>query len=143
MRHMEMTPARTATHTDTARALAVAAELRRAISKYQDTAAAVAAGYEMFLPNLKTQKIFHFTSRKRALFEAFRFNADEPTSLLYKRGADGKLHLVGAMYTMPKRTPLNRLDSRVPLSIAQWHKHVNWCLPAKGQESRWSETRDG
>src|SRR5205814_385759 len=90
MRHMEMTPARTATHTDTARALAVAAELRRAISKYQDTAAAVAAGYEMFLPNLKTQKIFHFTSRKRALFEAFRFNADEPTSLLYKRGADGK-----------------------------------------------------
>ena len=66
MRHMEMTPTRTATHADTVRALDVAAELRRAISKYQDTAAAVAAGYEMFLPNVKTQKVFHFTSRKRA-----------------------------------------------------------------------------
>ena len=33
--------------------------------------------------------------------------ATKPTSILYKRGDDGKLHLVGAMYTMPKNAKLD------------------------------------
>lgn len=143
MRHMEMTPLRKASLGDTLRAQSVAKELKRAIAKYQDTAVAVADGYKMFLPGLKNQRVFHFTNGGRALMEAFRFNAEKPTSLLYKRGPDGKLKLVGAMYTMPKRASLEKLDDRVPLSIARWHKHVNWCVPKKGSESRWLEQKDG
>jgi hypothetical protein len=97
----------------------------------------------MFLPGLKNQRVFHFTNGSRALMEAFRFNAEKPTSLLYKRGSDGKLKLVGAMYTMPKRASMEKLDDRVPLSVARWHKHVNWCVPKKGSESRWFEQKDG
>ena len=54
-----------------------------------------------------------------------------------------KLHLLGAMYTMPKGAKLSRLDDRVPISIGRWHKHVNWCVPHKGDEARWFEQRNG
>jgi hypothetical protein len=143
MKHMEMTPARSPTHADTVRALAVAAELKRAIAKYADTTAAVADGYKMFLPNVKAQQVYHFTNYRRAFGEAFRFDATKPTSLLYRRGPEGTLHLVGAMYTMPKRAKLERLNGRVPLSIAHWHKHVNWCVPQKGEAARWVEQKNG
>jgi hypothetical protein len=33
------------------------------------------------------------------------------------------------MYTAPKGTPEEELDSRIPFSIAQWHAHVNLCVP--------------
>jgi hypothetical protein len=142
-RHMEMSPTRKPTHADSVRAKAVAAELKRAIAKYQDTAVAVADGYRMFAPNLKNQPVYHFTKKGNAFLEAFRFNAERPTSLLYKRGTDGALHLVGAMYTLPKRASLRKLDDRVPLSIARWHKHVNWCVPKRGEQSRWTEAHEG
>lgn len=143
MKHMNLTPSRAATHDDTLRAQQLVAELRRAIAKYQDTSAAVADGYQMFLPNVKTQHVYHFTNYRRAFKEAFRFDPAEPTSILYQRAADGKLHLVGAMYTMPKRASLDRLNDRVPLSIAHWHQHVNWCLPKKGEQARFLETKNG
>jgi hypothetical protein len=95
----------------------------------------------MFLPNVKNQKVYHFTNYGRAFKEAFRFNVEEPTSLLYKRADNGKLTLVGAMYTMPQRAGIDRLNDRVPLSIARWHKHVNWCLPKKGDEARGSRRK--
>jgi hypothetical protein len=141
--HMEMSPTRAATPSDSARAMAVAAELRRAIAKYQDTMVAVADGYTMFLPKLKNQPIYHFTNRRKAFKEAFRFDPEQPTSLLYKRGEGGKLVLVGAMYTAPKRMGIEKLDERIPLSIARWHKHVNWCLPEVGQNARWFEQQNG
>jgi hypothetical protein len=142
-KHMVLTPARNATRDDSLRAARVAADLKRAIAKYQDTAVAVADGYTMFLPNVKNQKVYHFTNYGRAFKEAFRFTAEEPTSLLYKRADTGTLTLVGAMYTMPRRANIERLNDRVPLSIARWHKHVNWCLPRKGDEARWRETKNG
>jgi hypothetical protein len=141
--HMQMTPERAATREDSVRADSLLAELRGSIAKYRDTAAAVADGYRMFMPNVKTQRIYHFTNGRRAFAEAFRFNAAKPTSLLYRRGADGNLELYGAMYTAPKRVSVDRLDERVPLSIARWHKHVNWCVPGRGQRERWLEQRDG
>jgi len=143
MKHMVLTPTRKATRDDSLRAARVAADLKAAIAKYQDTAVAVSDGYKMFLPNVKNQKVYHFTNYGRAFKEAFRFNVEEPTSLLYKRADNGKLTLVGAMYTMPQRAGIDRLNDRVPLSIARWHKHVNWCLPKKGDEARWLETKNG
>jgi hypothetical protein len=141
--HMEMTPARPATHEDSVKAERLLAELRQAIAKYRDTTAAVADGYKMFMPKVKVQRIYHFTNGRRAFAEAFRFDPAKPTSLLYRRDADGNLELYGAMYTAPKRVSVDKLDERIPLSIARWHKHVNWCVPKLGQRERWLETRDG
>lgn len=143
MKHMRLTPIRPATHDDSLRATKLADDLKQAIAKYQDTSAAVADGYRMFAPNIKNQRVYHFTNYGHAFMAAFRFDPAKPTSILYKRGDDGRLHLVGAMYTMPKRASLERLNARVPLGIARWHQHVNWCIPPKGQESRFLERRQG
>jgi hypothetical protein len=141
--HMEMTPVIKGDAEDSAKAARIARELRAALVPFRDTAAAVAAGYHMFAPQLKTQRVYHFTNKWRALQEGFRFDPTRPTSFLYTRGADGKFTLVGAMYTAPKRFGYDRLDARVPLSVARWHRHVNWCTPPRGQASRWLERRDG
>jgi hypothetical protein len=141
--HMEMTPRRPASTRDSIRAAAVAAELRQAIMKYRDTATAVADGYRMFAPQIKNQKVYHFTRGWSAVQAAFRFDPSKPTSLLYAKGADGVFILVGGMYTAPKRFDLDKLDERVPLSVARWHKHVNWCVPPRGQAARWLERANG
>jgi hypothetical protein len=141
--HMEMSPALRATAADSARAARVARELRTALIQYRDTAAAVADGYQMFLPRVKEQKVYHFTNSWRAVQEAFRFNPARPTSHLYKKGPDGKFVLTGAMFTAPKRFGIEQLDARVPLSIARWHKHVNWCVPKRGATQRWLERQNG
>lgn len=141
--HLEMTPLRAPAPGDSARAAAVAAELRRAILQYRDTTAAVADGFRMFAPQIRNQKVYHFTRGLNAVQEAFRFDPAKPTSLLYTKGADGKFVLVGGMYTAPKRFGHDKLDERVPLSIARWHKHVNWCIPPRGQRDRWLERADG
>ena len=67
----------------------------------------------------------------------------QPTSLLYRRDAKGNLVLIGAMYTAPKRYSADDLDKRIPTSVAQWHKHVNWCIPRLGAQSRWTEVKNG
>lgn len=92
---------------------------------------------------MKNQRVYHFTNYRNAIRAAFTFDPEQPTSLLYKRGSSGQMLLIGAMYTMPKRASLEKLDERVPLGIAQWHKHVNWCLPKRGDSSRWMEQKDG
>jgi hypothetical protein len=141
--HMEMTPLRKATKTDSIKALSVANELRAAIAKYADTAAAVRDGFKQFAPQMKSQKTYHFTRTMNGVTAAFRFNASRPTSLLYEKDSTGRLRLVGAMYTLPKRASLERLNDRIPLSIAQWHRHMNWCVPGKRHQDRWLERRNG
>src|SRR6266496_4032175 len=47
------------------------------------------------------------------------------------------------MYTAPQRMAQEDLDSRVPLSIAQWHAHVNLCMPPKGKRQHGDWTRFG
>ena len=141
--HMEMTPHRKATKADSTKAMAVAKELRSAIARYADTAAAVRDGFKLFAPQMKSQKTYHFTRTFNGVTAAFRFSASKPTSLLYERDSTGKLKLVGAMYTLPKRASLERLNDRIPLSIAQWHKHVNWCVPGKKAQERWLEKQNG
>jgi len=141
--HMLMTPTRPVAQGDSARAAAIAATLRASIAKYADTTAAVADGYRMFAPQIKNQRVYHFTRGWNAVQEAFRFDPARPTSLLYARGSDGTLHLMGGMYTAPKRWSADKLDERIPLSVARWHKHVNWCIPPRGQRARWLERANG
>ena len=123
--HMKMTALRQPKAGDGARAQQVAEAARKASEKYIDYHAALADGYKIFLPNIP-QKMYHFTNYAYSMEAAFRFNPEHPTSLLYeKHGDDYKL--IGAMYTAPKRFGEEQLDERIPLSIARWHEHVNFC----------------
>jgi hypothetical protein len=128
--HMFMTDLRPANAADEKRANEVLAALRPAIAKYKDYHVALGEGFQIFLPNVP-QKIYHFTSYGAALEARYQFDPSRPTSLLYKKTADG-YELVGAMYTAPRTATLDDLNARVPLSVARWHKHVNFCFGAKG-----------
>jgi hypothetical protein len=115
MKHMELTPVRAATHADSAKARALVSELRTAIAKYRDTSAAV-AGYQMFLPNVKDQRVYHFTNYRRALKEVFRFNADEPTALLYRKGKNGTHSRMFPEITNGKKLPKSLTASSLTVS---------------------------
>ncbi|HSE57656.1 MAG TPA: hypothetical protein VLA99_03060 [Nitrospiraceae bacterium] len=127
--HFRWTALRAANPTDQAAAAEILWHLREALSPYRDYRAAIKDGYEPFLPNVQ-QPHYHFTSKWRGFKAAFRFNPEEPTSLLYKKTPDG-YELEGAMFTAPKRSSEADLNKRIPLSITQWHAHVNICLPQK------------
>ena len=130
--HMKMTALRPPQPGDRARAHQVADQARRASEKYTDYHTALAEGYKIFHAELP-QKMHHFTNYGYAMEAAFRFNPDHPTSLLYeKHGQDYKL--IGVMYTAPQRFTEDQLDERIPLSVAQWHEHVNFCVPPAGRQ---------
>jgi hypothetical protein len=125
--HMKMTALRPAKPGDAARAQQVAGEARKAAEKYTDYHTALNDGFKIFHPEVP-QKMYHFTNYSYAIENAFHFNPEHPTSLLYeKHGDDYKL--IGVMYTASKRLSEEQLDDRVPLSVAQWHEHVNFCAP--------------
>jgi hypothetical protein len=126
--HMKMSALREATPADSARAQQIIDTARKSLEKYKDVKTAEADGYKMFLPELK-QKMNHFTNWKYAMEAGFRFNAEHPTSLLYEKTGENNFKLIGAMYTAPARYNEEELDKRVPLSVAQWHQHVNLCKP--------------
>jgi hypothetical protein len=141
--HMKMTEWRAATPADSARAAAIADTLRRAIEKYRDVRLAVRDGFRQFAPKIKNQRVYHFTSSRHAFKEHFRFDPAQPTSLLYKKDASGQFELVGAMYVAPRDATPEKLDERIPLSVAQWHAHTNICVPTFRERTRWRETRNG
>jgi len=130
--HMHMSELRRPRSGDAAKAQQVVNQARPALERYQDYRVALNEGYKIFLPNVP-QKMYHFTNYQYAIGEAFRFDPAKPTSLLYeKHGEDYKL--IGAMYTAPVRFSEEQLNERIPLSMAQWHQHVNMCKPPKGRE---------
>lgn len=123
--HMKMTALRSVKPGDADRAQQVVEAARKASEKYMDYRAALADDFKIFHAELP-QRIYHFTNYRYAMEAAFGFNPEHPTSLLYeKHGDDYKL--IGVMYTAPKRLTEDQLDQRIPLSVAQWHEHVNFC----------------
>jgi hypothetical protein len=99
---------------------------------YQDYQKALADGYEIFLPNVP-QAIYHFTRHDYGREALTHFDPLKPTSLLYKKTADG-YKLVGAMYTDRVDASQDELNTRIPLSIATWHQHVNFCKAPDGRK---------
>ncbi len=134
--HMKLTSLRTPTPEDRRRADAIVQSARRVMERYADYREAMADGYRIFLPNLP-QKMYHFTNYRYAVEAAFGFDPDHPTSLLYEKTGENGWKLIGLMYTAPARSSMDELDSRVPLSIAQWHEHTNFCAPPKGRENEY------
>jgi hypothetical protein len=125
---MFMTDLRPANTADQQRADEIVAQLKLAIAKYKDYKVALADGYKIFLPRID-QPIYHFTNYASGREAALKFDPAKPTSLLYKKTSDGGYELVGAMYTAPRAFTEEQINERVPLSVARWHKHVNFCFP--------------
>jgi len=130
--HMHMSTLRDSRPGDTEKAEKVVEQARLALERYRDSNAALADGYKIFLPNIP-QKMYHFTNWQYAIGASFSFDATKPTSLLYEKQGNS-YKLIGAMYTAPVRFSEDQINDRVPLSVAQWHQHVNLCRPPKGHE---------
>ena len=131
--HMKMTEMRPLRAGDQQRADEIVQSAKQVMQNYADYRDALADGFRIFMPNLK-QKMYHFTKGMYAMEAAFRLNPEHPTSLLYEKTADGGYKLIGVMYTAPARVSTEELDARIPLSIARWHEHVNFCAAPRGRE---------
>jgi hypothetical protein len=129
---MFMTSQRPIQPGDQAKADAVAAAAKAAMEPYQDYHKALADGFRIFLPNVP-QPIYHFTKLEYGREALTHFDPSKPTSLLYKKTPDGGYKLVGAMYTDRVTAGQDELDQRIPLSIARWHQHVNFCKAPPGE----------
>jgi hypothetical protein len=132
--HMYMTPLRPLQPGDKQKADDVVAKARLAMAPFTDYRKALAAGYKINNPNMKAVQ-YHFTNYQNAAISSSRFDPLKPTSLLYKKTPDGGYRLVGVMYTDRQNAPESELDSRIPLSIARWHQHINFCQAPPGNRA--------
>lgn len=130
--HMFMSTMRPLKPGDQQKADAIEAAAKEAMAPYQDYRKALADGYRIFLPNIP-QPRYHFTNYENARDAAFQFDPLKPTSLLYTKTSDGGYKLIGAMYTDRVDASQDELNERIPLSIAHWHQHVNFCKAPPGQ----------
>jgi len=132
--HMYMTALRSAKPGDQQKADAVVAAAKQAMAPYEDYQKALADGYQIFLPDVP-QPQYHFTRYEYGLEARLHFDPLKPTSLLYKKTPDGGYKLIGAMYTDRVDATEDELNDRVPLSIARWHQHINFCKAPAGQKA--------
>src|SRR5438552_19135023 len=126
--HLRLTPLRSPAPGDSARAAEILAGMRRELAKYRDVRVAEDDGFREFIPAAGAP-VRHLTKLRWALQARNGLDPARPTSLLYQAGADRSLTLVGAMFTAPPQTSDAELNARLPLSLARWHQHINWCLP--------------
>ena len=132
--HMRWTTLRPANPADAQRADQIVQALRQALAKYKDYRVAMNDGFIPHHPERKP-KHYHFANKQLRFLAKVRFDPAEPTALLYKKSGDG-YELEGAMYTAPRGMSEDQLNERVPLSVAQWHAHVNLCLQPDGSGRR-------
>ncbi|MGH9715579.1 MAG: hypothetical protein ACRD4R_02455 [Candidatus Acidiferrales bacterium] len=124
--HVYVTVPRDQTAADRQRAEEILSILRNSMAKYKDYRAAIADGYQPFMPKTD-QPLYWFISNRNAYASAYEFNPGHPTCLLYKK-SKGAYRLTGALFTAPKNATESQLNARVPLGVARWHEHVNLCV---------------
>ena len=139
--HMRWTALRTANADDAQRADQIVQSLRQALPKYQDYRVAISDGYVSMHPERKPRH-YHFANKQHRFLAKVRFDPAEPTALLYRKAGDG-YELEGAMYTAPRGMSEDQLNDRVPLSVAQWHAHVNICFTPDGSGRRMTRKQFG
>ena len=127
IRLANMTPV---TPQDEQRAAEIALAARQALAKYADYQVALQDGYEIFVPEVP-QEVYHFINFREAYRNYNSLDPARPTALLYKKVGAG-YEWAGVMYSAPMTASLEELDRRYPLSMAQWHAHINVCLPPQG-----------
>src|SRR6266851_1446854 len=101
-------------------------DTRTSIARYQDPAAAIAAGYEPG-PASSAEPLRHFENKANA--DAI-LDPNRPQALVYAQTKHG-LQLIGAMYQM-KRASQWGPDPGGPLT--QWHQHEGICFSPFGFE---------
>lgn len=124
--HMTVTPLRPVEPGDEKRAREVVAEVRAAIDRYQDYRKALADGYVIANPKVK-QPQYHFNNQANAALADRTFDPARPSSLLYFSTPKQQYKLEGVMFTAAPNATEEELNSRIPLSIARWHEHTNFC----------------
>jgi hypothetical protein len=140
--HMRMAERRSATAADSTRAAKLVVESRAALSRYADVAVAEKEGYVRFLPWLEEQDMYHYNSVQNVFATMSVFDVTKPSSLLYRK-EKGQMLLVGAMYTAMPGSTSDQLDARLPLGVAHWHEHVNFCGPKPDSIRAAAATADG
>jgi hypothetical protein len=125
--HMYITPQRPKQPGDEEKAKAVVAKLKASMDRYKDYRKALADGYVIANPKLK-QPQYHFMNQANTREADIHFDASKPTALLYRRTPMLEYKLEGAMYTANPDATEDELNERIPLSIARWHRHVNFCV---------------
>lgn len=134
--HMYMTALRPLQPGDQQRADAIVGAAKQAMEPYQDYRKALADGYRIFAPDVP-QPLYHFTKAGNGAAAWLTFDPLEPTSLLYRKTPDGGYKLIGVMYTDRVTASEDELNTRIPLSIARWHEHINFCKAPAGQKSEY------
>ncbi len=126
MRHMQMSLKGKLQPWDEDHAQRILVAARRALARYADVNTALADGYKPFHPSGRMGEEVHYTNYGYARREQQHVKYDQPGSILYRRTARG-MQAVGVMYTAPQDATAEQLDAIVPLSIATWHRHVDFC----------------
>lgn len=124
--HMQMSLKGRAQTGDQQRAQQIVAAARRVVAQYADVNAALLDGYKPFHPTGKMGEEVHCTNYRYNRLEQRGVDYDHPGSILYKRTPEG-MKAVGVMYTAPQDSTLEQLNAVAPLSIATWHRHVDFC----------------
>ena len=124
--HMDMTPLRPKQPGDEAKAKAVVAEAKATMERYKDYRKAFLDGYVIANPKLK-QPQYHFMNKANTREADLHFDPSKPTSLLYRRTPTQEYKPEGVMYTASPDATEDELNQRIPLSIARWHRHINYC----------------
>jgi hypothetical protein len=102
------------------------ADTRASIARYQDPAAAIAAGYKPG-PVSNADPLLHFENKANA--QAV-LDPNRPQALVYSRTAHG-LRLIGAMYQMSKAGQWGPAPGG---PLTQWHQHEGICFSPFGFE---------
>jgi len=126
MAHMQMSLKSKQQPGDEQRAQTIVLAARGVLVHYADVKTALRDGYKPFHPTGRMGEEVHYTNYRVARREQRQVDYDHPGSILYKRTAEG-MQAVGVMYTAPQDTTAEQLNAIVPLSIATWHRHVDFC----------------
>ena len=124
--HMQMSLKATAQPGDEERATQIVTESKKVLEKYADVNTALHDGYKPFFPSGKIGEEVHYTNYRYAQLERKNINYGQPGSILYKRTLKG-MQPVGVMYTAPRDATSKELDAVAPLSVATWHRHIDFC----------------
>jgi hypothetical protein len=124
--HMQMSLQSKPLPADEQRAREILAAAREVLVRYADVNLALRDGYKAFHPTGRVGEEVHYTNYRFARKEQQHIDYRQPGSILYRRTADG-MKAVGVMYTAPRDSTPEQLNAVAPLSIATWHRHVDFC----------------
>jgi hypothetical protein len=124
--HMQMSLRGKSQPGDEERAQGIVAAARDVLARYADVTVALRDGYKPFHPTGRIGEEVHYTNYHFARKERRHVDYRQPGSILYRRTPEG-MKAVGVMYTAPRDSTPEQLNGIAPLSVATWHRHVDFC----------------